>query len=83
MPDLNVGESRIAHKNIYLVNVFFFIKNMFTRNVHVESSKIKKLVLLHSISISEIRNLFFSNSYNQLKKIPKFHMGMIHSINHQ
>ena len=42
----------------------FFIRNMFIRNLHVESSKIKKLLLRHSISISEIRNLFFSNSYN-------------------
>ena len=42
----------------FLIHVFLR-KNVFIRNLHVESSKIKKLLLLHSISFSEIRNLFF------------------------
>ena len=37
----------------------FFIRNMFIRNLHVESSKIKKLLLLHSISISKKRQFYF------------------------
>ena len=46
-------------KTIIWSTRFIFIRNMFIRNLHVESSKTKKLLLLHSISISEIRNLFF------------------------
>lgn len=50
---------------------------MFIRNLNVESSKIKKLLLLHFISISEMRNL-------QLNGDPdgRFHLNMSLSENY-
>ena len=47
-----------------VVEGFFCTRNMFIRNLRVKSTTTKNLFLLHSISISEMRNLFFSNSYN-------------------
>ena len=46
---------------------------MFIRNLHVESSKTKKILLLHSISFSEVRN------FNTVKNISIKHASNLRS----